>query len=418
MTNHLKLISLLTAILFALPAWSVRYVGGDISLLPEYEKAKAVYRDNAGKTITEVLPWFKSQGMNAMRVRLFVNPKDYKGSDADPNACQDLEYIVPLCKRIKDAGFALLLDFHYSDFWADPGKQWTPEIWRDKTDDELNTLIYEYTRDVLTRLVAEGATPDLIQPGNEISYGMMWGPQGTATSQLKKTVTEANWTRFGNLLSNAIRGCREVCPNAKIIIHNERIPNQNVLLNFYTRMRTMKIDYDIIGLSFYPYFHGDIPVLDGVLTNLETRYPEHEIMIVETGYPYKWEVGGSKFDLTSKYPYSDAGQESYTKDLVATLQSHKNVTGLFWWWMEYNAYKTSLSGWYNAPLFDSLTGKAGKALQAMCAFGDNSGLGVTYAVSDPYQGIDVWYDTMGRRIAQPSAPGLYIHNGAKVLITQ
>ncbi len=116
-----------------------------------------------------------------MRVRLFVNPEDYSGADKDANACQDLEYIVPLCKSIKENGFSLLLDFHYSDTWADPAKQWTPKAWENLTDEELYAKIYSYTKECLQTLNDAGATPDFIQPGNEISYGMLWGPVGTSS---------------------------------------------------------------------------------------------------------------------------------------------------------------------------------------------------------------------------------------------
>lgn len=413
----IKLILALALLAASLPINAFRYAGGDISLLPEYEKAKAQYRDNNGKVITDFLPWCKEQGMNAMRVRLFLNPKDYKGTDADPNACQDLEYILPLCRRIKDAGFKLLLDFHYSDFWADPGKQWTPEVWRDLDDEALGNALYEYTRNTLLRLKEEGAAPDLIQPGNEISYGMMWGPQGTSQSQLKKTTTEAGWQRFGALLKQAIKGCREVCPDAPIIMHTERIENQKVLIDFYTHMKDMEIDYDVIGLSFYPYFHGKIVNLESGIALLEKRFTDKEIMIVETGYPYKWEVGGTKYDHTATYPYSDAGQAAYTQDLVNMLLKHPKITGLFWWWMEYNAYRTNLSGWYNAPLWDSLTGKAGKAVQALASFADSNDSAVDNVDVDIWEGKDAWFDLMGRPLSSaPSSPGLYIHNGRKVMI--
>ena len=151
-----------------------RYVGGDISCCLNMNRP-GQYKDHDGKPIAELLPWLHEQGMNAMRVRLFVNPEDYSGADKDANACQDLEYIVPLCKSIKENGFSLLLDFHYSDTWADPAKQWTPKAWENLTDEELYAKIYSYTKECLRTLNDAGATPDFIQPGNEISYGMLWG---------------------------------------------------------------------------------------------------------------------------------------------------------------------------------------------------------------------------------------------------
>ncbi|MDE6811259.1 MAG: arabinogalactan endo-1,4-beta-galactosidase, partial [Muribaculaceae bacterium] len=208
-----------------------RYVGGDISLLPEYESAGAKYKTHDGEPIAELLPWLYGQGMNAMRVRLFVNPADYTGDDADPNACQTMEYILPLCQRIKQQGMALMLDFHYSDTWADPAKQWIPKAWEGLTDDELYIKIYDYTRESLATLKEAGVIPDFIQTGNEISYGMLWGRPGDKPTDLKKVFagSDKNWDRFAHLLKEAIRACREECPQAQIVIHTERVKSRNEL---------------------------------------------------------------------------------------------------------------------------------------------------------------------------------------------
>jgi arabinogalactan endo-1,4-beta-galactosidase len=413
-----KLLPLIVASMLCFEANAQKYVGGDISLLPEYENAKATYLDNSGKTIASPLTFFKEQGLNAMRVRLFVNPDQYTGSDKDPNACQDLDYVLALSKRIKDAGFNLLLDFHYSDTWADPAKQWTPAEWANLTDNELYQKIYDYTKDVLTKMVEAGATPDLIQPGNEISYGMLWGAYGTATSSLKKCYSgsEANWTRFTTLLSKAISACREVCPNAKIILHTERAQQTNVLSNFYEHMKS--VDYDVIGLSYYPYFHGALNVLENAISKVNTDFSDKEIMIIETGYPYAWAVNGTTYDYTATYPYSDAGQKNFTDDMIKMLNKYKNVTGLFWWWMEYNAKGTSLSGWYNAPLFDSRTGRATSALSSLKDFDpDNTGVNdITFDYNTSKATDSRWFNLQGQEVNQPLKPGLYINNGHKVLV--
>lgn len=413
---HLVFACLLSAVL---PAVAQHFVGGDISLLPEYEKAGAIYKTHDGKPINDLLPWLKEQGMNAMRVRLFVNPADHKAkypSKYDPNACQDLEYITPLCKRIIDNGFNLMLDFHYSDTWADPAKQWTPESWRGLTDDQLYQKIYDYTKETLLTLKEAGITPAFIQPGNEISYGMLWGTEDSPSSSLKKTFmgSNANWDRFGKLLNQAVKACREVCPDAKIVLHTERVAQVDVLKNFYDKMKSLDVDYDIIGLSYYPYFHGDMSVLDNALNTLQSRFPEKNIMIVETGYSYKWEVPGTTHSFTNKWPYSDEGQDKFAKDLVATLEKYKNVDGLFWWWMEYNAFNTSLSGWYNAPLFNSLDGCATSALKTICSFAKDSGVG---SLTDrSAQQEDVWFDLSGRRVTDMNAPGIRVSRNKKVIV--
>ena len=395
-----------------------RYVGGDISLLPDYEAAGVQYRDRFGKIIPDLLPWLKEQGMNAMRVRLFVNPEAYTGSDKDPNAKQSLDYITPLCKRIKDTGLDLMLDFHYSDTWADPAKQWTPKAWENLSDEQLYEKIYEYTKASLQHLVDAGATPDFIQTGNEISYGMLWGNNTEPESSLKKTFmgNNANWDRFGKLLRQAIKACHEVCPDAKIVIHTERVAQHAVLSYFYDKMNQLDVNYDIIGLSYYPYFHGNMDVLKKALSELEKKFSGKEIMIVETGYPYKWEVPGTTHDVSKDYPYTEAGQDKFVADLVKTLHEYKDVDGLFWWWLEYNAYGAGLSNWYNAPLFDSTTGKATKALTTLCTFLDVTNSIDTFLPDSQEQGDGKWYDLNGREIKAPTAKGIYIRNGRKIAL--
>ena len=168
----------LIVILLAVVAYSAtaNVVGGDISLLTQYEQHGAKYYDKNGKRINDMLGFFKERGLTAMRVRLFVDPSKASAEDKGQGVCQDLEYVKALGARIKAAGFKLLLDFHYSDSWADPVKQYTPDAWKNLTEDQLPDTLYAYTRRCLQEMVAAGATPDYIQTGNEISYGMLWGP--------------------------------------------------------------------------------------------------------------------------------------------------------------------------------------------------------------------------------------------------
>lgn len=361
--------------------------------------------------------------MNAMRVRLFVNPKKYKeihGNDSngdtryDPNACQDLEYIIPLCKEIVNSGMKLMLDFQYSDTWADPGKQWTPIDWEGLTDEQLYDKIYEYTRETLLTLKEEGVTPSFIQTGNEISYGMLWGKLGTSSPKKTFMGKEANWKRLGNLLNRAIDACHEVCPNAKIIIHTERVMQTDVLTNFYKKMEQLGVAYDIIGLSYYPFWHGDMTQLSKALTALQNDFSGKNIMIVETGYALKWQVPYPDIiDHTKVWPISDAGQKKFAQDLVDTIEKFDSVNGLFWWWMEYNPYNTNLQGWYNAPLFDPTTGRASSAFEVICSFAkDNSSVG---NVTDSFTpGNDVWYDLNGEKVTRYTK-GIVISNGKKII---
>ena len=160
-----------------------------------------------------------------------------------------------------------------------------------------------------------------------------------------------------------------MCPDAKIILHTE-LSNANNPAKFYQQAKQYGIDYDIIGLSYYPAYHGSLSTLDGALSKIESQQPDRPIMIVETGYSNKWAMAGTTFDYTSVYPYSEDGQESFTKDLVTTLKKHKNVKGILWWWAEANEYginwqNSVTSGWNNAPLFNNETGRALKALSQL-----------------------------------------------------
>ncbi len=362
-------------------------VGGDISMLTKYEAhqkkalqynvTNAHYYDINGQIIPDVIPWLKEQGWNAARVRLFVNPANASAEDKGQGVIQNLDTVKVLGQRIKAAGMKFMLDFHYSDSWADPVKQFTPAEWAGLDDVALTQKIYEYTRDCLRALKTAGATPDYIQTGNEISYGMCWGPVGTPADKLLKCYSgdEANWERFTNLLKAAGRACREECPRAKIILHTERVAKTSIMLNFYNQMRDKQVDYDIIGLSYYPYFHGALSVISNALNNVANNYPDKDIMIVETGYSYHYKVGD--MDYSSTWPLTYEGQRKFTADLVARIKPYRQVKGLFWWFPEANEYGLGGSlwnilhvndNWYNAGLWDHETGKATPALYELKNF--------------------------------------------------
>ena len=150
------------------------------------------------------------------------------------------------------------------------------------------------------------------------------------------------------------------------------------------------------------------------MKTLQDNFPDKPIMLVETGYPYAWEVPGT--DKPVDYPYSEEGQAKYAKDLVETLRKYENCTGLFWWWFEYNAKNTNLSNWYNAPLFDSRTGKVTAAFKEICSFGSGPYNGIFNITDDTSDSNGRWFDLQGRQVLYPTAPGLYIRNGKKIIV--
>ena len=398
-----------------LAATAQKYVGGDLSVLLKYEEQKATYLDKDGKAIADVLAFVKEQGWNTVRMRLFADPS----KDTDKNVCQDIEYVKSLGKRIKAAGLYFMLDFHYSDTWADPEHQTMPLEWG-----MINTpafeYIYTYTKTNLEALVTAAATPDFIQIGNEISFGMLWDGCKVSANSNWTAYEDTNWDHFSTALKNASKACREMCPEAKIVIHTEQCANNPTLdVAFFKRIQQYDIDYDIIGTSYYPYFKGPLANLDKGLSELEKNFPDKQIQLVETGYPSKWEVEGSTYDYTKTYPYSHEGQRQYAADLIATLKKHPQVNGLSWWYAEANAKGCTGSlaeGWYNASLFDNETGRALPALYELKAFDDGS-TGIGSISADRQHTDDAWYSLSGRRLeGRPQQKGLYINNGKTVVV--
>ena len=186
-------------------------------------------------------------------------------------------------------------------------------------------------------------------------------------------------------------------------------------------MLSAQVDYDIIGTSYYSYYHGNLNTLNASLTQLENQFPDKQIMIVEAGYFYNWQpsISAPGVDLSSTYPISEAGQQAFAKALIQTLQKHSHVTGLFWWWMEANEYgHTGLAqvtkDWYNASLWNDQTGKVTPAFYELSSF-----LGDEAHVATPLvheSSSAQWFTPDGKRVSVPNRRGLYIQNHRKFIV--
>ena len=417
MKSKKLLFALLLTIALPVSAQETLYAGGDISLLPTYEEHGANYMDKDGQKITDMLSFLKGQGMNAIRVRLFVEPDRAPAEHKGQGVRQDLDYVKKLGKRIKDAGLKFMLDFHYSDTWADPDHQATPNLFI-SVNTPPTSYIYTYTKACLEQLNAAGATPDFIQTGNEISWGMMYD-SGCKLEHKDdwSGYKDTNWDNFTTALKNAGKACREVCPGAKIIIHTEQAANTPLVTDFYQRLARYEVDYDIIGTSYYPYYHGNLAQLNKTLTAFESQFPNKKIMVVETGCAYHWKVGNNN----QGYPLTYEGQRQFTADLIKTLKAHNNVNGLFWWFPEANEYGLNWNtqrvtdNWYNAGLFDNETGRALPALYELKNYsGGSSGLS---SISIDSTNPTDWFTLGGIRSSSgPSKSGIYIHQGQKVAV--
>ena len=413
-----KTLLLTLSVILSLTILAQKYVGGDISMLKKFIDEGAIYKDYDDQPV-EPLTFFKQQGWNAQRVRLFVDPANATDTEKKEGAIQDLEYVKALGKSIKDAGFSLMLDFHYSDTWTHPGQHGTPAAWKNLTADQMATKVYEYTKNCLQEMVNAGAAPDFIQVGNEITDGMLF-PTGKISN------SSESWSILINFIKEGIKACNEICPQAKTVLHTE-LHNYDMVKTFYAKMANATVQYDIIGLSYYPDFHNSLTVFNTLLTQLETTYTGKQIMIVETGYGFEYQLAGAKYNFTSTYPLTDAGQQKFTKALIETLNTHERVTGLFWWYPEYNLNgiinktgtedwsKDFTSGYWNGALFWPRSGYPLSAIKELKSFlGGYSGIETIRSTS---QQDDTWYTLDGRRLnGKPAARGLYIHNGKKIIV--
>lgn len=360
-----KLLTYLAFSLFALNSNAEgvgKYLGGDISDLPLYEQYNYPYLDEGGHKIDNLLLWLRDEcGWNTFRIRLFVNPtKKNQKNEADPSVCQDLDYVKQIGKRIKDAGCKFMLDFHYSDTWADPSYQIIPSAWTaDTSNDALANKVSTYTADCLKELKAYGAEPDFVQIGNEISYGMLIRNNNDKVYPAQgKAQCATQWARLSLLLNAAAKAVRSNS-SAKIIVHTERTVSADQTKNFYNYISD--VDYDIIGLSYYPFWHGYLTQLSSTLNTLQTAFPNKPVQIVETAYNFQYSPQSPTYNTSATWAYSADGQYKYVTDLVAELAKHSNVEGLSYWCPEEAGNgdkqdKTVMSGWINRGFWWQSTG--------------------------------------------------------------
>jgi arabinogalactan endo-1,4-beta-galactosidase len=278
--------------------------GADVSWLPQMETTGYQFWDENGQK-ADVLQLLKERGMDAVRLRIFVNPSD----DPWSGHC-DKDATVTMALRAQKMGMRVMANFHYSDSWADPGKQNKPEAWKDLPFDELVQAVYDHTYDVVSALKNAGVTPEWVQVGNEIPGGILW-PDGH-TDQ---------WPQLVQLLNAGYKATKAVDPHIRVIVHVDEGHNHEKFRNFYDRATELGVQYDIIGLSYYPYWVKKdwTETIDGLrqnLIDLVERY-DKDVMVVE--------VGGEDHMVEN------------TRDLLkATIEAVRNVPngrglGVFYW---------------------------------------------------------------------------------------
>lgn len=249
--------------------------GMDLSSLREEEECGAKFYDHGQEG--DVIDILKRYGMNAVRLRLWNNPYDENGNPYG-GGNNDLEYTLSLAKRVKEKELDFLLCLHYSDFWADPGKQIKPKAWKEMSVAQLEEAVYQYTKDMLTHLDKEDALPTLIQIGNELSNGMLW-PDGEVPHY-------DNIVRFVNA---GIRATKEVCPDIPIMIHLDNGGNNELYRRWFDHYFACGgADFDIIGLSYYPFWHGTIEDLYANMSDIAKRY-QKDLIVTEVSMGFTME---------------------------------------------------------------------------------------------------------------------------------
>jgi arabinogalactan endo-1,4-beta-galactosidase len=247
--------------------------GADVGWLPQMEATGYQFYDTDG-TQKDCLQLLKDRGMNTIRLRVWVNPSNDKAS----GHCSPAETVV-MAVRAQKMGMRIMIDFHYSDTWADPAKQAKPAAWANHSFAELQNDVYQHTYDVLTALKSAGVTPEWVQIGNEIPGGMLW-PEGSTS----------NWSQLAQLLNKGYEATKAVDASIKVIVHVDEGNNNAKFRWFFDNATANNVKYDVIGLSYYPYwiksdYTATIADLGNNLKDMASRY-DKEVMVVEVGGDY------------------------------------------------------------------------------------------------------------------------------------
>ena len=355
-----KTIIILFLISIFLNAQSNFIKGVDVSTLLQIEDNGGVFKENG--IVKDPIEIFKDNHINYVRLKLWHTPT---------SGYNNIQKVLITAQRIKSNGLKFLLDFHYSDWWADPANQTKPVAWNGLTIQQLNDSIYYYTRNVISTLKLNGVLPDIVQIGNEIICGMLWN-DGRICEQYN---TQQQWQNFTGFLKEAIRGVNDAIAfndSVKIMIHIDRGGDNNGARWFYDGLQTYNVEYDIIGLSYYPWWQGTLNDLQNNLNDLAMRYGK-DIIVVETAYP--WTLGwndnttnivGNSNQLLSGYPATVQGQKDFLIDLIDIIQntSSEKGIGIFYWEPDWISTSTFGSPWENLALFDF----SGELLSSISAF--------------------------------------------------
>jgi arabinogalactan endo-1,4-beta-galactosidase len=304
---------------------TLKFAGADLTFQPLEEATGAVFHDNG--VPGTALGILGEHGLNYVRLRLWVVP---------PPGYPNLAYDLAFAKRIKAAGMKLYLDIHYSDFWADPQHEDTPAAWVGQDLNQLSQTVETYTHDVIAAFAAQETPVDMVSIGNEIRNGFLW-PVGKVD-----WTANTGWESLTTLLKAGVAGARAGNPehhSLLVMIHFDQGGNNQKSRQFYDNILVGGVPFDIIGLSYYSFFHGTLTDLRTNVDDLATRYGK-EIVIAESQYAWTLAQGDFTGDfvwqpsqLEAGYPASPGGQLSFYNDLLSILAQVPDgkAIGLFYW---------------------------------------------------------------------------------------
>ncbi|WND39169.1 arabinogalactan endo-1,4-beta-galactosidase [Streptomyces sp. BB1-1-1] len=331
--------------------------GADVSSLAKSEAKGGTYRTSSGSA-GDALGILKSAGMNYARLKVWVNPAD---------GYNDKARVLATAKRVKDRGMKLLVDFHYSDTWADPGAQSKPAAWAGHSYGRLKRDVYDHTHDVLDALKVQGTGADMVQVGNEINGGMLWNEGSTD-----------NWTQLAGLINSGYDAVKSVDAATPVALHLAKGGDLAGTRWWFDNAVAHGVRFDAIGLSYYGYWHGPLSDFQTTLDDAAARYGK-PVFVAETAYPFRLDsedaheniidVAG---ELVPGYPATPAGQTAWMNtvaDIVAAVPNGRGL-GVFYWEATWTAVDgngwdptdpSSGNGWENQALF----GYDDRALPAM-----------------------------------------------------
>jgi arabinogalactan endo-1,4-beta-galactosidase len=272
-------------------------IGADISLVQAAEDRGVHYSDQGVQK--DILAILKDHGFNYVRLRVFVDPTKATPRDR-PYSMQgycDLPHTIAMAKRVKAMGMGLLIDFHYSDSWADPGKQFTPSAWAELPFDDLVTKMHDWTKDAVAQLRAAGAEPDMVQVGNEITPGLLTDHGGSTR----------DWAQLGRLLKAGIAGVKEVNPKIQAMLHIDKGGNNEATRRWVDAALAQGVKFDILGESCYTRWQGPPEGWKANFDDLVVRYPSLSFTIAEVG-----------------------GETKESLEIMRSLPNHKGLGTFIW----------------------------------------------------------------------------------------